>query len=179
MDSEKLVTDITRLNVIRFTKERVPNPYPEGELPWQIYQGVRNAIVLACRKHGPTGPMGEVRIVEGVDDPYRQLFKQPGFWERGDPNPCYYVIPDQYNHERYLYAELYGDDPFHPAWIQDVVETLGQYPRWGLGINNIPDGYVLMFADRLMVKGPIFGRWPSAPQVIEIVRRQLRQGSDA
>jgi hypothetical protein len=174
------VARIERLKVTRFTKERVPNPYPSGELPWQVYQGVRNSIVRTCRRHGPTGPMGEVRIVVGVVDPYRQAFKEPGFWQRGDNDPSYYIIPDQYNDERYLYAELYGDDPFNPDWLADVVEALGRHPGWGLGINNIPDSYVLIFSDMLMVKGRTFGLWPNTAKVVDVVRRLLQgeTGSD-
>ncbi|GAC1341629.1 MAG: hypothetical protein NVSMB14_06740 [Isosphaeraceae bacterium] len=168
------MTNIKRLRVVRFTKERVPNQYPGGEIPWQVYQGVRNSVVHACRKHGTTGPLGEVRIVEDVDDPYRHALKEPGFWLRGDNDQKYYVIPDQSNHERYLFAELYGADPFNPAWVADVVEALGRHPGWGLGINNIPESSVLLFGDRLMVKGRAFGWWPNANNVVEVVRRRLR-----
>lgn len=170
---------LERLKVVRFTTARVPNPYPGGKLRWQFYQDVRNAIVRTCRQHGPTGPMGEVRIVEEVDDPYRQMLKQPGFWQRGDDNPSYYIIPDRYNDERYLYAELQGDDPFNPAWVLDIVETLSHYPGWGLGINNVPECYLLIFGDKLMVNGRPFGRWPTkADKVVEVVRRLLREAVD-
>jgi hypothetical protein len=173
------VADLERLKVVRYTAQRVPNPYPGGELPWQLYQGVRNAIVRTCRKHGPTGPMGEVKIVDGVDDPYRQMFEQPGFWQRGDDNPSYYILEDQYNDERYLYAELYGNDPFNAAWLLDIVETLSQHPGWGLGIKHIPWCYVLVFGDRLMVNGRAFGWRPKADRVVEVVRRLLREAGDA
>lgn len=170
---------IDRLKVVRFIRERVPNPYPHGELPWQVYQSVRNSVIRVSRKHGSAGPMGEVKILKGVDDPYLQLCKQPDFWERGDSDPNYYIIPDQYNHERYLYAELYGDDPFNPGWVTDVVETLETHPGWGLAVTNIPNSYVLMFGDRIMIKGRAFGWWPNATKTIDVVRRLLRESAEA
>ena len=173
-----VMASIERLKVVRFTRERVPNPYPGGELPWQVYQGVRNAVVRTCRRHGPTGPMGEVRIVEGVYDPYRETFKQPGFWPLGDRNPSYYIISDQYNHERYVYAELLGDDPLTPAWVEDITETLEQYPGWGLGINNIPESYVLLFGDKLMVKGRSFGWSSRGAKAVEVARRLLQEAGN-
>jgi len=53
------------LKVIPFTRDRVPNEYPGGDLPWQMYHGVRNALVQTCRRYGPTGPMGVVKIATG------------------------------------------------------------------------------------------------------------------
>jgi hypothetical protein len=124
---------IEALKVVPFTRDRVPNPYPRGDLPWQVYHTVRNAVVRTCRKHGSTGPMGVVKIDERVADPYRQVFAERGFWEHGDPSPSYYIIPDQLNDERYVYAWLYGDDPFTPSWLGDIATTLCSYDGRGWG----------------------------------------------
>jgi hypothetical protein len=123
-----------------------------------------------------TGPMGVVRIDEAVTDPYRQTFTERGFWERGDPNPSYYIIPDQANDERYLYAELYGDDPLTPAWLADVAATLRGFDGWGLGLGNIPESYVLILGDRVMVKRPHLSRCKDAESVVTVVRQLLESG---
>jgi hypothetical protein len=170
------VNDLRALKVVPFTHRRVPNPYPGGELPWQVYHTVRNAIVRACRKHGPTGPMGEVRITAGADSVGDQRIEDPESWEPGDRDPTYYIIDDQYNDERYLYTELYGDDPFNAGWLLSVTAVLQQYKGWGLGINNIPDSYVLIFGRRLMVKGRQLARCRSALEVVQAVGRLLRRG---
>lgn len=143
--------DVNELRVIAYKTTRVDNPYPGGELPWQVYHTVRNAVVRACRAHGPTGPMGELKIAEGVGDLYQWLGREgvkP--WPRGDAKPDYYIIPDQYNHERFIYGELCGEDPFREEWLVAVAAALGEYGGWGLGIGNIPESYLLIFGDRLM-----------------------------
>ncbi len=168
------MSDLDSLEVRYYTVNHIPNDYPEGDLPWQVYHTVRNALVRACRRHGPTGPLGEVKIVEGVADPYKQLAADPGFWEPGDPNPTYHIIPDQYNNERYCYAELHGDNPFNADWLLSVTATLREYEEWGLGVNHIPNNYVLIFGDRLLVTGEDLSRCNTAAEVVEAVRRLLR-----
>lgn len=164
------------LKVKPYTRDHVPNDYPDGELPWQVYHSVRNALVQTCRKHGPTGPMGVVKIVPDVESPYMMLAEDRDFWERGDPDPLtYYILDDQLNHERYCYAELYGDNPFNADWLLSVANTLRDFDGWGLGISNIPDSYVLIFARRLMVQGRL-ARCKSAIEVVETAQRLLKRG---
>src|SRR2546423_1725916 len=109
------------VRIVPFTEDRVPNDYPGSDLPWQIYHSVRNALVQTCRQYGPTGPMGTVKIAPNVDDPYMMLARDRGFWQSGDPDPWYYIAADQYNHERYCYAELYGEDPSNAGWLLSVM----------------------------------------------------------
>jgi len=83
------VEELDALTVVPFTEDHVPNPYPGGDPPWQTYHTVRNAIVQTCRKYGPTGPMGVVKILEGVKDLYRQLAADRlAFWEQGSSDRC-------------------------------------------------------------------------------------------
>jgi hypothetical protein len=161
---------LERLQVKRFTADRVPNRYPGGELPWQVYHAVRNAVVRASRRYGPTGPMGECPVDEGREAPNLLA------WPRGDPDPAYYVLDDQPGHERYVYVELYGVDPFNPGWLAGVAEALQEFPGWGLGVGNIPGGYVLIFGDRLLVKGRAFEGCQDAAGVVEAARRLFRRG---
>jgi hypothetical protein len=170
------VKGLDSLKVVRFTEERSPNDCPGGNPPWQVYHTVRNAVVRVCREYGPTGPMGEVKIVEDVADPYMQLAEDQDFWERGDLDPSYYIIPDQLNQERYLHAELYGDDPFNADWLLSVTAALQEHKGWGLGIGNIANNYVLIFGKRLMVNGRQLGRCKSAAEVVETVRQLLKAG---
>jgi hypothetical protein len=83
-----------------YTAERIPNPYPEGELPWQMYHEVRNAVLRLCRQFGAAGPMGECPITDATEVP-------DGEWPLGDPDLLdFFVVDDQYNHERYIYVEV-------------------------------------------------------------------------
>jgi hypothetical protein len=58
-----------------------------------------------------------------------KLAYEPDVWELGDPDPMYYIIDDQYNHERYLY----GNDPFNPGWLLSTTQALRGHAGWGLG----------------------------------------------
>ena len=160
---------INYMKVIPYSEERVPNPYPKGPLPWQIYHKVRNAVVRTCRRHGPTGPMGECRISRWRAAP--NIFK----WQRGDPDPVYYIIDDQYNDERYLYAELLGQDPFNLTWLADIGKTLEEFPGWGIGVNNIPGHYIIIFYEKLLVNGPRLSTCKKASEVVDTVKELLRQ----
>jgi hypothetical protein len=161
------------MQVVAFSAERIANPYPGGSLPWQVYQDVRNAILRVCRVFGPVGPMGECTIDWNVDSPYRRAMVH-NFWPLGDDDPMYYVIDDQYNDEQYCYAELYGEDPFTAEWLASITQLLKEYGGWGLGIGNIPHNFLLIFGDRLMVKGRQLARCTTAAEVVEAVRELLK-----
>jgi hypothetical protein len=153
--------------VVHYTVERIPNPSPGG-LPWQVYQSVRNAVVRACREFGPTGPMGECPIVVGPDQPYGLRD-----WPRGD-DPCvFYIIDDQYNYERYIYMEVEPTAPVSTEWFARLAAVLRDHPGWGIGINNVRDGYALLFADRIMVTGPAFAGCRDAGAVLQSLRASL------
>jgi hypothetical protein len=169
------VRGLDSLKVVPFTRNRVPNDYPGGELPWQMYHTVRNALVQTCRKYGPTGPMGIIKIVPNVEDPLKMLVKDLDFWERGDPDPMYFILDGQLNHERYCYAELYGDDPFNAGWLLSITAALREFEGWGLGVKNIPDSYVLIFGKRLLVNGRL-AECKSALEVVETASDLLKRG---
>jgi hypothetical protein len=110
--------------------------------------------------------------------PISRWRRAPNFfkWERGDPDPVYYIIDDQYNDERYLYAELLGKDPFRPEWLADIATTLEDYPAWGIGVNNIPGHYIIIFSSKIMVTGPRLISCKSAREVVKAVQDLLREG---
>lgn len=164
------------LRVVPFTRDRVDNPYPGGTLPWQEYHAVRNDLVRACREHGPVGPMGLVTISADVEDPYREALLNFGSWEFGDPNPRYFLLDDQLNHERYCYLELPGETGFTPAWMHSVAAVLRKHDGWGLGVNHIPDAYVLIFGRKLMVRGSRIAKCTDDVEVVNVVTELFRRG---
>lgn len=164
------------IKIVAFTQDRFANPCPSGHLSWQDYHSVRNALVTTCRKFGPTGPMGIIRIVDGIDSPYEAIVKDRTFWELGDDDPAYFIVDDQMNDERYCYAELYGENPFTADWLESIAATLRKHKGWGLGINNIPGSYLIIFGNRLMVKGRL-EKCASATDVVTVASRLLRRGS--
>ena len=90
-----------------YTAERIPNLYPGGDLPWQTYHTVRNDVLRCCRRFGRAGPMGECPITDGDDEP------SVDNWALGDPEPRdFFVVDDQYNHERYIYVTIERPEAF-------------------------------------------------------------------
>lgn len=163
------------LTVKAYTQDRVPNDYPGGNLPWQTYHTVRNALVQTCRRYGPTGPMGVIRIVQDLENPLMMLGEDLDFWKLGDPDPAYFILDDQLNHERYCYAELYGDDAFNAGWLLSITETLREFDGWGLGVKNIPDSYLLIFGNRLLVTGQL-AKCKTAIDVVAKASLLLKRG---
>jgi hypothetical protein len=171
------VRQLDSLKVVPYTVKHIPNPYPGGVLPWQAYHTVRNDLVRVCRRHGTTGLMGELKVDEEFEDLNEYLMEHDlKVWEPGDEDPTYCIIDDQYNSERYCYAELYGDDTFNAGWLLDLTETLREHKGWGLGIQNIPNHYVLIFGTRLLVTGRRLRRCRSASEVVDTVRQLLSAG---
>jgi len=157
------MTKLHDLAVEHYQSERIPNPYPGGDLSWRQYQAVRNAMVLTCRRHGPTGPMGEFPLHKNSADIMD--------WEPGDSNPVYFIVDDQYNDEMYLFMEFVASAGCTGTWLEDVTATLSHFPGWGIGINSLESCYVLIFADRLLVTGPAFSLCRNAEQVINAIRQ--------
>ena len=90
------------VRVVHYDSRHVANPYPKGELPWQVYHTVRNAIFRACRSMGR-----REQWLNAQFDTIRTWTARYGMedWPIGD-EPCeYFIVDDQYGHEQYLYME--------------------------------------------------------------------------
>lgn len=133
-----------------YRTERIPNPYPAGDLPWTVYYTVRNAVVRCCREFGKVGPLGECPVT-GDHEP------RIDEWLPGDADPIdFFVIDDQYNHEQYVYVEIVEAPAFEGEWLRRLMQTLTEFPGWGAGILAFKSAYILVFADKIMVTGSIF-----------------------
>jgi hypothetical protein len=170
-----MVKTLDQVKVVKHTIQLPANLQPDGKLPWQTYQTVRNTLVQTCRRFGPTGPMGIVKIAAEISDPYRAIVQDREFWEPGDPTPTYYLIPDQYNYERYCHIELYGSNSFTADWLLGIVTTLQEFKGWGLYIKNIPHASILIIGNRIFVSGRL-GRCKSASEVVEKTQALLNRG---
>jgi hypothetical protein len=109
-----------------------------------------------------------VNYDDGIDDPYGMEG-----WPLGD-DPCdYFLVDDQYNHEQYLYLEIYATERLSLSLLVDVVAALRDHPGWGVTVNNIDRGVMLIFSDKVMVTGPVFARCKSIESVLRTARRNL------
>lgn len=112
-----------------------------------------SAFEMTCsntlEKHGLTGP----------DDPADK--------------PQFYLVDDRYNDERYHYVEVCDGSVLTLNWLRDMVKTLKNYSGWGVGV-NLGQGYWLLFADRLLVKGKAFRRCKDAASAVRAGQKAVR-----
>ncbi len=143
--------------------EHVPNPGPEP-VTWQQYYGTRNLLVDVCRRHGTTGPLGRLTITDEEEE--------GDDWEFGDDDCRYFIINDMYNTEdRYVYMELIDSTAVTRGWLDDVCAMLADTGGWAVGVHIVEDGYMLIFADRLMVTGPRFAGCQTVDDAVRSLQR--------
>ena len=159
----------TRVRVVYYNQKRVPDPLAAiRELPWQEYHAARNRIVRLCRAHAPTGPMGECPI-----RPDREDLPDVMKWGAGDPDPTYFVVDDQWNHERYIYIEILRVDGATLAWITALLRELEDMPGWGVCITGLDKGYVIILRDVILVTGPSFRGTSDLAGVVHDLREDV------
>jgi hypothetical protein len=137
--------------VIHYSGDRIPDDRPGEPATGDEWYRVWKAIQRRCGRHGFVGPYHEVD--------YDAL--------------VYWVVEDQYNEERYQYVEICKSAGMHAAWLLDLMKTLRRFPSWGAGIVNLGGGYLMVFADRLMVTGPTFDGAANFDDVVRCARHSL------
>jgi hypothetical protein len=140
--------------VIHYTADRIPDDRPGGPATGDQFDALWEALVETCGRHGAAERDADVDF--------------------GDLD--YWVVDDQYNDERYQYIEVCKPRGMTLAWLRDVMATLKRYPHWGAGIVGLGEGYMLVFADRLMVTGPRFEGATTFDGVVACARRALELG---
>jgi hypothetical protein len=164
-------TDWPDARIIFYAMERISDPVGATRVTsWRKFHRARNAIVRACRRHGPTGPMGEfpLRTWKG-----RNPYRCPT-WQCGDRNPAYYVLPDQFNSERYIYIELLSPVAVTVPWMRDVSRTLTGLKHWGLCVAGLPGGYAVIFPGVIAITGKPFKGVSSVRAFLSVLRREVQ-----
>lgn len=136
-----------------YDSDHVKNPNPLGDTPYDRFDRVRQAIVAVCRRYGPVCPEDQFNGDGTVTD--------YGF----------FVADDQYNSELFHYAEIHNRDVITTKWIHNIQDTLRRFKGWGLCLMNIRFGYVILFADRILITGPPFVNCSTVDDVIQTARR--------
>jgi hypothetical protein len=165
------MTRISKLIVKRYRAERIANPCPSGDVSFNLFHTVRNAVVRACQRHGTVGPLGVFRFWRR-DRPLKDWRAQfRAVWEDGADDPDFWVIDDQYNSlELYQYMELSNPLACTVKWLESLTAALRRFPGWGVGVACSPNGYVLVFSDRVMINGLMFRKCKSARDVVDAIR---------
>jgi hypothetical protein len=145
-----------RLSVIYYRVEHVDNyatpeeteenadGISENDLNWY---DLREDLLNVLEKHGLTGPDDQTE------------------------NPHFYLLDDRRNEERYHYVEVYEPSVMTLNWLKDITRVLRSFSGWGVGVKNLRRGYLLIFADRLLVTGPNFRRCKEASSVLEAAKK--------
>jgi hypothetical protein len=116
---------------------------------WQEYHGFRNRILRALRNYGTVGPMGEARITEDETGP-------PEPWSVECHDPDFFVVDDWYNDWSFWAKVETQARNVSLAVMESLVAVLREMPvNWAIGISIPRRGYILLFADRFMVDGPL------------------------
>jgi hypothetical protein len=124
----------SELPVIAYDTDHVPDDRPgAGPRASARFFPVRAELVEVCRRFGSTKPE-----------------------DRDADDPVYFVIDDHLNDERYQHVEVLRPDGLTADWVRAVAAFLFRRRGWGVGVTTIPRGYLLIFADKLMVTGPTF-----------------------
>jgi hypothetical protein len=100
-------------------------------------------------------------------------------WQAGDKDSVFFVLDDQWNNERYIYVEITKFEYFTEGFLEDLARSLVRFPGWGIGINGLRQGYslkgyILVFADRLMVTGRVFKNCFDLASIIAATERNLK-----
>jgi hypothetical protein len=172
--------------------ELIPNPYPQGALPKAAFHDVRNALVRACRQHGPTGPAGEFRVRKRfLHSLINRLFgwsknasysAESWIWQFGDRGPGYQIVDEQFSDDMYQHIELETPAAATVEWLREMTAVLAHHPGWAVWVNSITQmsldcehqGYAGVFPDRLVVIGPAFQACKDAADVVAALQTQIR-----
>lgn len=138
------------LRIERFTAKHVDNPAPPRERAriTERFWKIRDWLRIATAWHGIVGP---------DDEPPRR--KHVDYW----------LVEDQYNDERYHFMEVHTPAAATPGWLADVVRVLAAYPGWGVGVTGLHRSFLLIFGDRLLVKGAAFRRCATTADVLAVM----------
>jgi hypothetical protein len=139
------------LSVTHFDDDFLPNPSPPG-MEYNEFVSIYRDMKATCERFGPATGGGSERV-EGAK---------------------FYVLWDEKGLDhRYAYVEVLDPAVFTAEWVEAVAEVCSRHKGWGVGIDNLKDGYVLVFADRVMVKGLPFADCRTVTDVATAGRGQL------
>jgi len=150
------------MKLVKFSSKDCDGDQSNPTVTWQQYYNLRNCILSALRKFGKVGPMGECEITDAVKGP------PMGTWHVESSNPDYFVIDDWYNNWAFYAKIEINGGKFDSEVVDSLILILKKMPpKWALGISFPQNGYILLYADRIMVDGPIFSHCKDYQDVLK------------
>jgi len=153
------------MNVLRLPKKEYDTTECDGDplnptVSWQQYYSFRNQLLSVLRPFGSVGPMGECRITEDADGP-------PEPWPVETSHPDFFVLDDWLNNCSF-WIKIETDNKFVTVSVlqalHDVLKTMPAH--WAIGIAT-GEGYILLFADKIMTDGPQFESCATVKEVLQ------------
>ena len=162
------VKNIFELPILKFASELSENEIAEEKpdvVSWQDFYTTRNLVLQVCRKFGSVGPMGECIITEEGDEP-----SDP--WPVEDENPQFFVV-EKWDHDGQRFIRVETDPPFITIhFLVDMIAMLSTLPdHWGVGV-AIGDGYLMIFADKIMIEGPRLESCSDVRSLLDVCRHK-------
>lgn len=149
------------LPIIHFNTEFLEGDYSSGtdhhshqNVPMPMFRQfyeLRNSVLRICRCSGTVGCAGDYQWDDGEAGPYLAASKIVGV-----DDPEFFVVDELWNSvDRYVRVEPVTSNLINFNLLSSLVEVIRSYPGWAVGI-YLEDACVLIFAEKLMVKGSRF-----------------------
>jgi hypothetical protein len=156
------------MRLAHYTDDRIKDEFADGHrIEWQRFHDARNSIIVACAKFGTIGPYGVFETESSEPDPSFATA------ELGSSEPDFWIESDQYNHERYIYMQIFRADVIHAEWLSSLCTSLLSLQGWAIGVSNIRDGYAVILPEMMLVNGRAFQTCASIKDALQAVRRGI------
>ena len=153
--------EISDLPIIHFSTDFLEGDYGLGlddrsdlNVPMPMFRqfyDLRNSVLRACRRFGSVGAAGDYQWDEEEAGPYLAESEIVG-----DSDPEFFVVDEMWNPiDKYIKVEPTSSHLINFGLLSSLVEAVRSYPGWAVGV-YLEDCCVLVFAEKLMVKGPRF-----------------------
>ena len=150
------------LPVIHFNSEFLEGDYGLGlgysldqHVPMPMFRHfyeLRNSVLRICHHFGTVGCAGDYQWNEEEEGPYLAETEIAG-----NENPDFFVVDELWNPvDKYVRVEPERSSLITLELLSSLAEALSDYPDWAIGV-YLEDGCILIFPEKLMVKGSRFG----------------------
>ncbi len=159
-----------RLPVLHYDVTFIPNPMRHGitnDEALSDFVSARNRLVYILAPTVTIGPSGNAFIATLPDgDSFIDFESGPNVYS-------IYLSEDLLSLDRYLYVEFVSATAVNSNVFDKFVEAIEALDGWAISIGGMRDGYVIVFSDRICVRGKPFASANTLSEVVQIVASNL------
>ena len=135
------------------------------DVTWQDFQSTRNSVLEALRPFGTVGPLGTAQITSDAEGPPRP-------WPVETADPEFFVVDDMWNDwDRVVTVETEHPQLITLPLMHRLRSVLASdRPDWAVGL-AIENGYVLLTATKIQVKGEVFRSCRVAGDIVDALAK--------